>query len=228
MPIRQTPQDSASMSLIEGMTLQEQIDFIGGLLLFFGLTVQIFLRKKTGLRNMKPIYLLILTGLMWFCGFMSYSNGGNFLMLFGCLFGAYGGLQYYLRWREIQSGHPWHTRHPGISWLSHVLGQFMPETIIQRFIDPLLGILIALVVTAKISAPLGSWLLLSSAGLMVAQQYLHEKQMDRWYDKLDNMIDASTFSRDMQVLNKKGKAQLASKNIAVLPTGLDQGLKERL
>jgi hypothetical protein len=222
------PQNSTSIDPFDGMTLQEKIDMMGGVLLFLGLTSQIFLRRKTGLRNMKPLYLLILVGLMWFCGAVSIMHGGAALIGFACVFGAFGGLQYFLRWREIRSGHPWHTRHPGISWLMPILGGFIPETIILRFIDPAVGMLIALFVMAKFSAPLGTWLLVSSGGLLVAQQYLHEKMMDRWYDKLDNMIDAAAFGRDMQVMNRKQKGQVGRQSVAVLPTGLDGNLIERV
>ncbi len=192
---------------LNDLTISQKIDFVLWLLEFPALTVLVFLRRRVGYRTLKPLRLFIVASLLCYLGnpqAQLFNLGERLipidvstpLSIFGTLVLIVGLVQRWLRWREIRKGVMWHTYSRGVSYF-----EFLPLRIdyIYRYVDPaaafVAGVLIAQVPWCR---GLGTWIVLSSFGLFLLEQYLHDKQLAHDLDILDSLFISEVQSQVVQ------------------------------
>lgn len=221
------------------MTWKQKADVGAWLLSFPALTVMIFLRGKTGFRQLKPGRLVV----MWFLllmlatfgGMDSFSSLASFdgsntskaLALFAWAMLIFGVVQRRMRWNDLKSGVRLHTYARGVPWLA----KFVPlsENIVQRFIDPAVCFLFGLVVLL-LSRPLGMWLIFSGLALYMVEQYVYEKQLEQHLDTLDGLVDSEVQGENVQHFEgaQPEQKQRSLEETAGIPTGIAPELEVQI
>jgi hypothetical protein len=220
------------------MTLPEKIETVRLLALFPSLSLMVLSRRRLGYRMVRPTWLACMFILLVALGGVAGpSMGGSYLVLFGFLMLGLGLFQRWQRWREIVSGVRWFTYSTGISFLEVLplpvyLKQFQR---IQRFVEPILGYIVGLLVFLLLSRALGVWLLIASAALTIFEQSCFEKQMDRDLDMLDGLFMSEVQAETLDVFSKNaedtdgGHARMPSiEESAGIPVGMAPDLQKQI
>jgi hypothetical protein len=236
-------------SALPPLTLQEKRQIAIKFLSYPALSVMVFLRRRTGLRRVKPIELMITTAAVVFVapvmGFVRSvavphmgfhpPSGISFFdfptEMFAVLFLAAGLLQRHFRWREICQGARWHTRSSGVSYLASILP--FSEATVQRFIDPLVCWLVGSVIAVFLSAQLGAWLMFSGFALFMVEQYDYERIIDRHLDMLDSYVESEVNAETIGIFARTNGTQAVAKPerldaTAGIPTGIAPELQVQI
>jgi len=191
-------------------------------LMFPSNSVIVFLRKNLGYRLMRPwifgaIFLfLAFTG---FGGFVSFilsggatggieTGGGSMpLLIYALALAVLAFIHRRRGWKLVlRKDDPVHTMSRGDSYLAMLL-PFIPEWVIQRYVEPLLLLALGYYLARLQWTVLGLWLMLSSACLAGIESVVLEHSINAMLDPLDDKIEAKM----MQAMDAaiEGKGQLA-------------------
>jgi hypothetical protein len=212
---------------LEDMTIPEKMELVRTLSLFPAITVMVFIRRKLGFRMMKPTWLVVLTIIMLLIPvlFSAVAQPFGFLMVIYALSMLGLGLfQRWQRWKELCNGERWHTFSPGISYLETLPLPpfFKSHRRVNRFLDPALVAIVALLVGLLLSHGLGIWLMFSALFLCVYEQNLYDKQLANDLDTLDGLVAAEVQAETVKHFDGKQpeEQQRSLEETAGIPTGL--------
>ena len=148
-------------------TLSQKMDIVAVLASFPALTVMVFLRRKLGYRFIDMLKIQITVLALWvIAAFSTAANpaAGIAFFLFSLAVLGFAYVERWLRWRDIKNGVAWHTYSRGVSWFNHIIP--LRETMVKRFIDPLVVAVIGLILSFVFSW-FGYFLILSAACLFI-------------------------------------------------------------
>jgi len=223
---------------IEDMTNQQKIDWIAWLFQYPALTVMIFLRRKVGFRQLKPLKLFIMMCvLIWGPGIIAalsmgvakvQEEGSLWMKGFGVVMLATGLVQRYLRWRDIRHGARWHTYSRGVSYF-----EFLPirQDLVYRIVDPLVCFGIGWGISDTVSQGLGSWVMFCAVTLAFLENYSYDKQLEYALDTLDSLVESEVQTQLVQHFADGQEAQKqvhSLKKTAGIPTGLGPDIERLL
>jgi hypothetical protein len=228
------PTQNANGAPFAGMTAQEKVQAVAGLLYFPALTVLVFLRGKLGFRRIKLSSLISMALILAVLGsFTAHPTSGTpfpvtALGLFGFVVLIVGGVQNRRRWRDLCNGVRWHTLSTGVSWLTKLV-PYLPfkvsEHIVHRYFDPIACILVGLILSI-VSPPLGMWVMFSGVSLAGFEQFQYDRQIDHMLNTLDAIEDS-----DVQRENVSGRGQTKPRSIeqtAGISTGVAPDIERQV
>jgi hypothetical protein len=145
---------------------------------------------------------------------------------FATLVGIVGWVKHVSRWGSLEAGESWHTRSIGLTYLYKIpiLRKWAPlvaENRLQRFIDPLLWLVLSSSVVMQFSRLLGIWLMLSSVMLGITEEILYQKDLGRTLDAYDNLIESEVLSRNLQAFSRAGERGEGDTGTSHAPPPLD-------
>jgi hypothetical protein len=212
------------------LTLSEKMKIVQYLAILPAITIMVFMRRKVGFRMLKPSWLIGMACFLWFIdglcatNLLVFSPCGYIFTKFPWVMLAAGFLQRYLRWRDLCSGHQWHTFSPGISYFEYLpLPKFLKaHRRIYRFVDPAACFIFSMFFGVFFSEPLARWIAFSSLALFIYEQALFEKQLDRDLDILDGLVAAVVQTKTVEhFAGPQGDdVQRTLEETAGIPTGV--------
>jgi len=217
---------------IEDMTWLQKIDLIRAFSLFPAITVMVFMRRRLGLRLMKPAWLAMLTIIMLLIPAMAHAVVAPFGFLMVIFAISMLGLGLWHRrqgWLRIGTGELWHTYSPGESRFEALA--FIPSFLkshgrCRRFLDPAAVAVVALIIGGLLSHGLGIWLMFAAFFLYVYEANLHEKQLDDGFNTYDGMCRAKAQEELVKVFEgERPEQQVCTIEQTVgIPTGIGQDI----
>ena len=224
---QQTPQSPNAAALQE-------------LCLFPALTVIVFMRRRVGLRLLKPIWIVrtfILLQLYAMFG-VALMHGTladvRVVQVFSVLFLLAASAHYWRSWREFNRGIRLHTFSSGISYLEkrRIPRFFRFHRRIYRILDPLFCLALA-VYFLVLSPPLGIWLVLSSFSLKFFEQARYEAALDRDLDIVDGLTEADIQQQTVEFFSGGKPQDRASHRRALtqqggIPTGVAPDIEKQV
>jgi hypothetical protein len=190
------PTQSPPQTRFEDLTLREKTELIRAISFYPALTIMVFLRRKLGYRTLKPTWLIIVTIMLFVAAVLAPKTAtGPFvdgLTYFALLMLGIGIFQRWRRWKAIVKGVRWHSHSTGIPWLGYLPlpGFFYRYSRINRFLDPLISLVVGAVLGMLVSRLLGAWIMLSALFLYIFEDTVYNKQLERDLDTLDGLIYA--------------------------------------
>jgi len=201
------------------------------------LSVTLLLRRRVGYRMIRPNLLMFAFFGLSAMGWASLLTGGltgdlfnpsHFVMMAAAIAVTGSGIYWRHRaWQDIKRGVRWHTKSRGISYLSKILP--LPESIIQRFVEPILCFVVGIFSVPIISLPLGIWLIVSGVALAAHESAIHEMQLNNMLDQLDGIVEGEVaadnhafFTQDNTSATGPTIEQMAGSTVAFTPELLKQ------
>ena len=162
---------------------------------FPALTVMVFMRRRIGLRMLKPTRLIGAFVLLYlYSGFGVALLGGTYkdmqaVQYFAVAFAILAIAHYWRSWREFNRGIRLHSYSSGISHLevqNRLPRFFKSHRRIYRMVDPFFCLIISFYVMV-LSHPLGLWIAVSSFSLRIFEQARYEAALTRDLDIVDSL-----------------------------------------
>jgi hypothetical protein len=184
------------------------------LLSLLSLPIELFFRRRFGVRYVDyPLLvamLLFINSLGTVTWTVKVLGGHGAYPIIGYAFsflafalGLFYRVQGGLRERR---GELWHSYSPGISHLERWLP--IPSTLVQRFLEPGLAILLGLLLRDSLSSYLGTIVLMGGWALFLKEFIRHTVQRNRYLDVVDAQIEGQV----MQTLLQQGWFEQPSSN----------------
>jgi hypothetical protein len=206
-----------------GGSLFQRVENIKWLMRFPALTVMIFFRKHLGYRLLNPLHILVVTGAIIFLSLHLQNGnpegGGEDLMWFGIVAFCLGMLRRAMSWKELQLGLSVHSYYIGTSpfefrWLPAYL---LRQRRMARFADPLFCIVLGFLY-ARVSAPLGYWLMFAGLSTRAFEDAVFRKELNRDLDLADGLIMSDVYTRSVERFSQPPPQ--STEQSSGLPTGL--------
>ncbi len=196
------------------------------------LTLMVFMRRRIGLRTLKPQTLVGAVVLLYlYSGFGVALMGGTVadmqaVQCFDALFAILAIAHYWRAWREFNSGVRWHTYSSGISHIE-VQGRFpaffRSHRRVYRMLDPFVCLVIGLYVMA-LSPPLGLWIAVSSFSLRVFEQARYEAALRRDFEIVDGLTEAEIQRATVEFFSGNQSSHSESSHAKAPTQGIPTGL----
>lgn len=184
-------------------------------------SVEIYVRREFGERYIGWLHFLftlillsVIISVFRFLYFLPLIGGGVYPQISGLYwYGVIFMTGYHMLriWQRNRQNIPWHSRSPGISFLS-----FLPvdDWVLYRFIEPALCILMSMVI--RLFVPFtGNWLLLASVCLLIKNNIIFNIARGRVLDVIDAQIETKVMSGELAGNDKRQTAGWSS--IMVMP-----------
>lgn len=168
------------------------------LLFMPALTLMVFMRRRIGLRTLKPQTLVCAVMVLYlYSGFGVALMGGtkadmHVVQAFDVAFAILAIAHYLRSWREFNRGVRLHSYSSGISHIevqNRLPAFFKSHRRIYRMVDPFVCMIIGLYVM-PLSPALGLWIVLSSFSLRVFEQARYEAALRREFEIVDGLTEA--------------------------------------
>jgi len=236
---------------LNALSWQQKMEFAQKLALYPALTVLVVLRRRIGLRQLKPSRLFGMAAFLIVLGNICShlpplpigigigprgelpgpdGFGGAVLILYALGLLGWGLFQRRQRRVELGAGMRWHTWTTGISRF-----EFLPVSryIVHRFVDPLVCILAGTVISV-FSQPLGLWLMVSGCALALHEQAIYEKMLERELDTLDGLLESEVHAETVEQFSSDGsgaaamETSLTLEQTAGIPTGIAPDIQRQI
>ena len=187
---------------------------IQDLCLMPALTLMVFMRRRIGLRLLKPsrligagifLYLYSEFGVAFMKGTYEERQAVQY---FALAFGLFALGQYARSWREFNRGIRLHTYSGGISHIAihnRLPGYFQRHRRIYRIVEPFFCMVVGCYVTV-VSYPLGIWIIVSSFSLRIFEQARYDAAITRDFDIVDGLSEAEIQQQSVEYFSG-GKPQ---------------------
>ena len=214
----------------EDMPIHAKIEAIQYVAFFPALTVMVFIRRKIGFRMVRPNWLVCMALIAAIVPNILSSDHRAAPIIFAILVFAMGLYHRRARWLGLGRGERWHTASTGISWLESVpLPKiFCNEYRIYRFLDPIACFIVGLVVIALGLRSLGFWIVFASMALIIWEQGVYDRLLNRMLDIHDGLIDAEVQQQIATHYRQPAAGALPMEDTAGLPTGLAQDIEKQV
>ena len=208
---------------------------------FPALTVMVFMRRRIGLRLLKPTRLIGAFVLLYlYSGFGVALLGGTYkdmqaVQIFALAFALLAIAHYWRSWREFNRGIRLHSYSSGIS---HVEVQnrlprfFKSHRRIYRIVDPFFCLIISFYVMV-LSHPLGLWIAVSSFSLRIFEQARYEAALTRDLDIVDSLTEGGIQQQTVEYFSGGQPQDRAIKQRALehnsgIPTGVAPDIEKQI
>ncbi len=226
------------------LSIEQKIQIGANIAFSIAFPVMVLLRRKMGYRFISQPRLLIAALIFWIAATFvsiptetaSYYSGAStaapatgpsariwLVFLFTFAFLVWGFVQRWLRWQDIKKGVSWHSRSRGISWFA-----FLPfnDSIVKRFVDPLVVFLVGLIFTLTGLQPLlGVYLIVAGVMLFVWESFDYEQSINLMLDQLDALVDSEVISANVEYYTQPNPKQRPLDETAGIPTGVAPDLQ---
>lgn len=207
------------------LTFFEKMEVAKWLCKFPALTVMLMLRRNLGYRIVGPgallVVFLVMVGLSEWASAETPNAEGLFVFALAVL--VTGFAQRAKRKLEVRDGELSHTYYIGDSDLQRLpWPRFMrAERRIERFLDPLVCLLIGFSVGKYFSPALGCWIFCSGLCLRIFEAEIHKREVKRELDILDGMVESEMQAEAVNRLSVRIEQleKQASQTSSGIPTG---------
>jgi len=208
---------------------------------FPALTLMVFMRRRIGLRMLKPSRIIGAFVLLYlYSGFGVALLGGKYrdmqaVQYFAVAFAILAIAHYWRSWREFNRGIRLHSYSSGISHLevrNHLPKFFKSHRRIYRMADPFFCMVVGLYVMI-FSHPLGLWIAVSSFSLRIFEQARYEAALTRDLDIVDSLTEGGIQQQTVEYFSggqpqDRTNKQRALEQQSGIPTGVAPDIEKQI
>jgi len=214
----------------ENMSLGQKAQIITNIMIYPALSVMVFLRRDIGYRMVNPKWLTGVTLVEIVISLIIHPRNGspNALFLFAIASFAFGMVQRFKRWREVNNGVKQHSFYIGTSCFdSPKLPAFLRRNRrIARTADPILCVTVAMY-SWQFFPALGFWLFFSGMCLAGFEGDVHRRDRNQTLDMVDSIITSEIQSDTIEEFEEAPNAT-PQEPAAGIPAGLGDDIHDHL